>query len=316
MLRVRRWLGRAAAGAVAAVVLGLFLLARLFPTRIVSAGGGALARAIGPRVKAGRIAAANIAAAFPERSAAEQRQIHLQAWDNLGRTAAEYPFLHRIWDYDPLRPERTGRIEVVGAEHFLALRDDGRPGLVFAAHLANWELLAVAGMRHGLDIAVLYREPNNPFVGWIIRRVRGRSMGRLIPTDLRGGLALVGVLRSGGHAGMLVDQHFSRGVPGHFLGRPVRTAPVIAKLGRAFDCPIHGARVVRLGGGRFRVELTPPLALPPPLADPHADEAAIMATVNRVIEGWVREHPGQWLWMHRRWREAPAAVIDKAGAGH
>ena len=257
-----------------------------------------------------------VAAAFPEKSAAERQRIHLDAWDNLGRTAAEYPYLHRIWDFDPDHPDRAGRIEIVGAEHFLSLRDDGLPGLVFASHLANWELLAVAGMRHGLDIAVLYREPNNPFVGWIIRKVRGRSMGRLIPTDLRGGLALVGVLRAGGHAGMLVDQHFSRGVPGHFFGRPVRTAPVLAKLARAFECPVHGARVVRLANGRFRVELTPPLELPPRLADTAADETVIMNRVNAVIEGWIRENPGQWLWMHRRWRAQPAGGVDKAGGAH
>jgi len=73
---------------------------------------------------------------------------------------------------------------------------------------------------------------------------------------------------------------------------------------------------VRLPGGRFRVELTPPLDLPPRLPDTAADETAIMDRVNAVLEGWIRENPGQWLWMHRRWRTQPAGGVDKAGAGH
>ncbi|MCC7275704.1 MAG: lipid A biosynthesis lauroyl acyltransferase [Alphaproteobacteria bacterium] len=323
MLRLKLLLLRAAEAAVALLVLGFFLVARLFPDRWTSAFGGWVARTVGPHLGPSRIARANLALAFPERSPAERERILRGAWDNLGRTASEYPYLGRIWDYDPDRPRRGGRIEVVGEEHFRSLRDDGKPGIVFSAHLANWELLAVAAARNGLDIAVLFRVPNNPMVAHLIRRIRGRHMGRLIPTDLRGGLALMGVLKQGGHVGMLVDQHFSRGVPGTFLGHPARTAPALAKFARAFDCPVHGARVIRLGGGRFRLEVTPPLELPPPLADQAADEAQIMAMVNATLEIWIREQPQDWLWMHRRWRPEPVrpperrspAAVDKAQAG-
>ncbi|MGE0717235.1 MAG: lipid A biosynthesis lauroyl acyltransferase [Alphaproteobacteria bacterium] len=323
MLRLKILAGRLAAAVVAGAVMAVFLAARIVPTRWMSAFGGRVAWTVGRHLRATRIARENLAAAFPEKPTAERERILRAAWDNLGRTAAEYPHIGRIWDYDPEHPEASRRIEVVGAEYFLQLRDDGRPGIIFAAHLANWELLAVAGARHGLDLAVLYREPNNPFVARLIRRIRGRHMGRLIPTDLRGGLALMGVLRQGGHVGMLVDQHFSRGVPGTFLGRPVRTAPAVAKFARAFDCPVHGARAVRLPGGRFRIELTPPLELPPRDPDTHADEAQVMAAVNVVVERWVRERPEDWLWMHRRWRPEPvpppapmAGGVDKGRYGN
>jgi KDO2-lipid IV(A) lauroyltransferase len=309
-LHAARWLAAVGAGLVSV----FFLTARVVPYRWMAALGGGIARTLGPHLKPSRTARENLALAFPEKSVAEREAILRGAWDNLGRTAVEYPYIGRLWDYDPARPDVRGRIEVVGQEQFVALRDDGRPGIVFAAHLANWELLAVAAARHGLDIAVLYREPNNPAIARIIRRIRGQNMGRLIPTDLRGGLALVGVLKGGGHVGMLVDQHFSRGPLGTFFGRPVRTAPAAAKFARAFDCPIHGARVMRLPDGRFRLEITPPLALPPPSEDPAADEAALTQAITDVIEGWVREQPQDWLWMHRRWRVSPSD-IDKRGAG-
>jgi KDO2-lipid IV(A) lauroyltransferase len=64
---------------------------------------------------------------------------------------------------------------------------------------------------------------------------------------------------------------------------------------------VHGVRAVRLPGGRFRLELTEAITLPRG-ADGRVDIEAATAMVNGIVEAWIREHPGQWLWMHRRWR--------------
>ncbi len=100
---------------------------------------------------------------------------------------------------------------------------------------------------------------------------------------------------------MLVDQHFSRGVEVIFFGRRCKANPMLARLARRFDCPIHGARVVRLPGNRFRIEVTEAIA-PARDAQGRIEVAATMQIVTSVVEGWVREHPEQWLWQHRRWR--------------
>ena len=75
----------------------------------------------------------------------------------------------------------------------------------------------------------------------------------------------------------------------------------VANLARRFDCPVRGARAIRLPGGRFRLELTDPIPMPRD-SEGLIDVDAATQAVNDVIAGWVREHPGQWLWMHRRWR--------------
>ena len=93
--------------------------------------------------------------------------------------------------------------------------------------------------------------------------------------------------------------------------------PVMAKFARRFECPVHGVRVIRLPGHRFRLELTPALDLPRDAAGDIDVEGAVRA-MNAVVEGWVREHPGQWLWMHRRWRPnmvALALAAQKAAPG-
>lgn len=278
---------------------GLSLIRALGPDR-ASDLGARFAPRLGRLVKADRIGRENLAAAFPEKSPAEIEAILKGVWANLGRTACEYACMDELWDYDPAHPG-AGRIVTDQAALYERLRDDGAPALFFAAHLANWELPAVAAAAHGLETTALYRPPNNPHVARAIQKIRGRTMGRMVASGGAGVLQLAREIEAGGHAGMLVDQHYTRGVDVVFFGRPAKANPTIAKLAREFDCPVHGVRAIRLGGDRFRLEATEALDLPRD-ADGRVDVTATMQLITTVIEGWVREHPEQWLWLHRRWR--------------
>jgi KDO2-lipid IV(A) lauroyltransferase len=279
----------------------IFALARgLGPERSADVGA-AIARRIGPLLPAHSTALANLRAAFPDKSEAEIRSLALGAWDNLGRTGGEYPHLGALFDFDP---ERTtpGRIEVDGIDHFVALRDDNRPGLIFSAHLANWELPAICAARFGLDATAVFRAPNDPAIAHVVHEVRSQTMGGLEAARQGAAFAMQGVLERGGHLGMLIDQHFTRGVLVDFMGRPALTNPILGKFARRFDCPVHGVRVVRLPGHRFRLQLTPPLDLPRD-PDGQINVQGAMQAMTSVVESWVRDHPEQWLWMHRRWRK-------------
>jgi KDO2-lipid IV(A) lauroyltransferase len=77
---------------------------------------------------------------------------------------------------------------------------------------------------------------------------------------------------------------------------------MLARLARRSECPIHGARMIRLNGSEFFGELTDELT---PVRDGEGriDVEATTQAITSVVEGWVREHPEQWLWLHRRWRD-------------
>jgi KDO2-lipid IV(A) lauroyltransferase len=282
-------------------VLALRLVRRLDPHRMAD-GLGALMRRIGPFLPEHKIGRANLAAAFPEKSPEEIEKILSGVWDNLGRLAAEFAHLDRIWDHDPARPGE-GHITFTqqDVERFIRLRDDGKPALIFAAHLANWELPALPGAAHGLPSAVLYRAPNIGPVADAIRDIRALNMGRLISTTLDAPMKIAEALREGLHVGMLVDQYFRRGVPVTFFGRQTMVNPLIARLARQIECPIHGVRAVRLPGHRFHAELTEEIR-PVRDAEGKIDVQRTMQVITDVVEGWIREYPDQWLWLHRRWR--------------
>jgi KDO2-lipid IV(A) lauroyltransferase len=277
----------------------LWLLRRTNPDR-ASEFCGSLARRLGPLLPEHRIGRAQLSAAFPDKDAAWVEATLRGAWDNLGRVTGEYVHLDRIWDFDPQHPEGK-RIETDSAAVLELLRDDGKPALLFAAHLGNWELPAVAAAAHGLPAAVVYRMPNNRAVAARIAAIRQGLMGRLIRSRREAVFEMASALDHGEHLGMLVDQHWSRGVDVNFFGRVCKANPTIARLARQYDCPVYGVRVIRLPGRRFRLTTTGPLDLPRD-ADGKVAVAAAAQMITTVVEGWIREHPDQWLWFHRRWR--------------
>lgn len=275
------------------------LLRRANPDRASNLAGG-VARRIGPWLPAHRIGQANLRAAFPEKDAAWIEATLGDAWENLGRVAGEYVHMARIWDFDENHPN-AGRIQTDSLSLFDMLRTDGKPALCFAAHLANWELPAIAASAHGLPSAVVYRMPNNKAVAKEIIRIRAPLMGRLIRTRAQAALEMAAALSAGEHLGMVVDQHFSRGVDVTFFGRRCKANPSVARLARRFDCPVVGVRVVRLPDHRFRIEGFGPYELPRGTGG-QVDVVATTQMITTVIEGWIRENPGQYLWFHRRWR--------------
>jgi Kdo2-lipid IVA lauroyltransferase/acyltransferase len=217
----------------------------------------------------------------------------------MGRLAAEYVFLDRLFDFDPGR-SAPGRIEVSGIPLFVDLRDNPRPFIVFTAHTGNFELLPVAGASFGLDVTVLFRPPNNPYVADKVFEFRRSRMGNLVPSHAGSSFTLARKLEAGGPVGVLVDQKFNKGLHTKFFGRDVQTNPLLAKLVRQFDCEVYPARCIRLPGNRYRLELEP--AMPIPRKENGAvDVDATAQMLNDKVEQWVREYPGQWLWYHDRW---------------
>jgi Kdo2-lipid IVA lauroyltransferase/acyltransferase len=288
--------------AVGALTIGVLRTTRYFdPIKTANLFGRTM-RFIGPMTREQRIARANLTAAFPEKSSEEIETILKGVWDNLGRIGAEFAHIDHIWEHDRARPEDS-RIEIEERTHelFAQLRLDGKPALIFFTHLGNWELPALAAVAHGLDAAILYRRPNIASASRIIEELRSVKMGTLIPAGRDAPLKLADALQKGQHVAIQVDQYFTNGVDVTFFGRETKANPTLARLLRQIECPVHGVRIIRLPDHRFRAELSEEV---PPVRDASGqiDVQGTMQAITSVVEGWIREYPDQWLWLHRRWR--------------
>lgn len=267
----------------------LFALFRLLPLDKASWLGGFLARMIGPHLKAHRTAQKNLQTVFPEKSEAERKHVLSAMWDNLGRTAAELPWL-------PTR-ELNERVKAIGIEHFPKPEN---AVLFFSAHIANWELVYPIAHRQRIPLSLIYRHANNPLVNDMIEKIRATQCTSLFPKGPLGAVKLVRALKGGNSLAMLIDQKMNDGIAVPFFGRDAMTAAAIAQFALRYNMPIIPARIVRLHGAHFEGHIQPPLAYEK-TGDDAKDTLTIMTEINRVLESWIREHPEQWFWVHQRW---------------
>jgi len=257
------------------------------------------ARWLGPKIWRHKVVMDNLAIAFPEKSTEERDQLASDNWAQMARTLLEYIYLDEIFNLE-VEMEESDTIEIVNGEAFQKLRDDGLPAILFTGHIANFELLPMVSAKFGLQIQSMYRRPNNKHAASQVEESRKTYGGNLVASGAGSSFQLMSALERGEHVGLLVDQKFRRGIKVPFFGKEAKTNPLLAKLARRYDCPVHGARSIRLPDGRFRLEITDELVLP---RDKNGDVDIKGTTelVTKVVEGWVREYPEQWLWMHRRW---------------
>jgi len=285
----RRW----RYGAEAALFFAFMGLFRIMGVDAASALGGFIGRNIFARTRVTERARENLVRVFPEKPKAEIDAILRAMWDNLGRTVAEYAHLDKF-DLHGADP----RIALENAAEAERLR--GKAVLLLSGHFANWEILGIASARFGLDGAIVYRPPNNPYVDRYIARARAKKGYATQISKHKGAKRIFSLLRSGKAILLLADQKTNEGIPAPFFGRGAMTTPVPAMLALKLKLPIVFASNKRLNGARFRVTMHPPVEFTPS-GDIDADTQALTAAINLRLEEIVRADPAQWLWIHRRW---------------
>jgi Kdo2-lipid IVA lauroyltransferase/acyltransferase len=280
----------------AALAFMLFFLFRLLPLDQASALGGWLGRAIGPRLGASRKAYKNLALAFPDWSESQQKQTVRAMWDNLGRTAAEYVHLRKIG---------RERITVVNEKIFQDAVSAGSGAIFVSAHMANWEINApTLHERYNVPLNLTYRAPNNPYIDALLSRARSlNGLIRTFPKHRSSGKDIMQVLKSKGFIGILIDQKYNEGVAVPFFNIPAMTNPIFVKLAQKYGCPVIPVQNKRLKGAHLESVVYPPLTLFDEAGRPLPEETVI-AEAHALLERWIRENPGQWLWLHRRWPRA------------
>ncbi len=267
---------------------------KVMPPPMASNIGGYIGRRIGPRTGAAKTARANIKIAFPDKSEAEREAILIAMWDNLGRVIGEYPHLRCLTDK---------YCEIENIEILQDLAENNKPCLFIGMHQANWEVAALSlRSHHGLNVGAVYRAPNNPWAESILQRLRDYKTGeKHFAKSTQGVREMIKHLKDNGQIGLLIDQKYNEGIQASFFNQPAMTSTAYIELARKFDCPIIPVQMERINGCYFRMHIHPALEL-----DLTNAERAIAQT-HDVIEGWIKDRPAEWLWVHKRWVQSNKA---------
>ncbi|QWV92678.1 lysophospholipid acyltransferase family protein [Geomonas oryzisoli] len=206
--------------------------------------------------------------------------------------------------------ELIDNVEIRGTENFDAAFAKGK-GLIFiTAHSGNWELLALAFGVRKHDLSVVARRQDNPYLNRMIERIRKSYGNGLIYKD--GALrAMFSALKKREVVGLLIDQAVQSewGILADFLGRPAWTMRMPSLIARKSGAPLVPAFIHR-EGSKSVITLHPEYLLST-AEDPEVAAAEDAKGLNRYIEDYVVQHPEQWYWVHKRWKNAPPAASSQ-----
>jgi KDO2-lipid IV(A) lauroyltransferase len=247
-----------------------------------------------------RVVERQIAAAFPELGADAVRRIARGAYEHLGRTTIEVALLPGLGPAGVLDLFEG----VDGWEHVERAMVERKGILFVTGHLGNWELAGSYVAARGVPLDAVVRRQTNPMFDRWLNETRAR-IGMTVVPDNEAVRRIPRSLRQGRAIALVADQGVkglaSTFVP--FFGRPAKTPRGPAVFALRFDAPILFATALRQPGGKYRFYIEPvPLVR---TGDIEHDVDETVAAYTRVIEGFVRRFPEQYLWQHRRWRRQP-----------
>jgi Kdo2-lipid IVA lauroyltransferase/acyltransferase len=250
-----------------------------------------------------RVALANLAQCFPTRSETERRAIVRGMFAHFGRLLFEILKFSTLSHAAMLR-----RVEFEGEDRARLAYAQGRGVLFFTGHFGFWELHAIV---HGLQlqpIGVLARLLDNPRLNTLLEDVRSRTGNSVI---YRQGAVrrVLKTLAAGQGVAMLIDQHMHSpdAIWVDFFERPAATTSTLAALALRTRAPVVPVFALPIGGGRYRMIYEH--AVEPPASDGPDAIREFTQRCTDVLEMYVRRHPELWLWMHRRWRDAPVPDV-------
>jgi len=254
---------------------------------------GGLLRAFGRRRE--QIATVNLALCFPDLAAAAREQILAELFESIGIGIMEMAM--SWWSPDrKLRP----LCDIQGLEHLQAALRQGKGAILLSGHFTTLEIGGRLLAQHA-PFHVMYREHKNAAFEAVMHAARVRNFGKAIPRgDLRG---MLNSLRDNIPVWYAPDQDYGaeQGLFAPFFGIPAATITATSRLARISGAPVVPFFQTRLPGSRgYRLTLYPALD-----NFPGASVEADTRRINAILEEQVRAQPGQYLWVHRRFKTRP-----------
>jgi Kdo2-lipid IVA lauroyltransferase/acyltransferase len=243
----------------------------------------------------------NLQMAFPELADGQRLEVLRGCFNNLGRLLVEFSHFPEL---------NKGNIsEFVtqdGVENYHEALRRGRGVIFMTAHFGAWELSSLAHSLFGHPMKFVVRPIDNSKVDALITRYR--TMGGNVPIQRRSaGRDILKALRDNEAVGILFDQNTTsdEGIFVEFFGIPAATTPAIATFAlRTGAAVLPGFLIWEEKLGKHRLRFDPPVQLIE-TGILERDVAENTRLFNKILEGYVRKYPDQWLWIHRRWKTRP-----------
>ena len=279
--------------------LGLALVSKVGPDTACRLVGAAAGLAFSLLRRRRRIAIDNILRGGVAATPREARRVARASFRHLGRVIAESFYAPALLD-DPEKAAAAISLEMP-ASTLEVFQKPGRGVILVSGHLGSWEIGA-QGLARFKPLTGVARPMDNPRIQQLLEKRQMREGFETIDKHSASPMGMVRALRRDRILALLTDQHASYGgVVVQFFGRPAATYATPAILQRLTGAPIVFGAAIRTGTLRYRFIASEPLNYPQ-TDDREADALRITQDLASRLEEAIRQHPGQYLWAHRRWK--------------
>ena len=273
-------------------IIILFSLFKLLGYRIASELGYFLGKTFGPLFRSKKIITNNLNKLDSSLTSEKIKKISQEMWGNYGRILSEYPFISnfRKGDLDKyIKIENVERLEEV---------KKGKPVVFVSAHFSNFELMAMAIERAGINLSAIYRPLNNKMVNSIMEPLRRKYIcKKQIKKGLNGVREALKYFKQGISIAIMIDQRVSEGERINFFNYPAHTTTIPAQFVKKFGCKIQPVHIERYDKINFKISFDEQITM-----DDNADDTFISLRLNQWLEEKIRKNPSQWIWSHDRWK--------------
>ena len=273
-------------------IIILFSLFKLLGYRIASELGYFLGKTFGPFFRSKKIITDNLNKFDSSLTSEKIKEISQEMWGNYGRIFSEYPYISnfRKGDLDKyIKIENVERLEEV---------KEGQPVVFVSAHFSNFELMAMAIEKAGVNLSAIYRPLNNKMVNSIMEPLRRKYIcKKQIKKGLNGVREALKYFKQGISIAIMIDQRVSEGGRINFFNYPAHTTTIPAQFVKKFGCKIQPVHIERYDKINFRISFDEQITM-----DGNADDALISLRLNQWLEEKIRKNPSQWIWSHDRWK--------------
>jgi Kdo2-lipid IVA lauroyltransferase/acyltransferase len=290
-----------------AAVWAIFKMLGVLPRGLARGLAAAVASALYAMLpKLRRTAEFNLRLAFPEWDDARRNVVIRGMVRNLGWMAAEFARFPRY-----TRENIEEALILDGHENFLNGQRRGKGVLYLTGHIGAWELSSFAHAVYGFPLHYMARPLDNARVDALVNRYRSFSGNEPIFKN-ESARALLKILKEAGTVGILADQNTmpQEGVFVDFFGKSACTTTGIARVALHTDAAVvPGYAYWDSGIGKYRLRFEPAVELIR-TGDTERDVFVNTQKFTKVIEGIIRKHPEQWVWVHARWKTRPKGEAE------
>ncbi|MFW6380979.1 MAG: lysophospholipid acyltransferase family protein [Bacillota bacterium] len=216
-------------------------------------------------------------------------------YDHLGQMLVEFILTERL-DQDYI----DQHIKITGLDNLEQAYSRGQGVILYSAHFGNWEWMGSLIPLLGYPMTAIVKPQHNPYFDQAITELRQYTGSRVIATGFSLRQAYQ-TLKNGDCLFVLGDQDArSQGWKLDFLGRPASTYGGVVKLARRTGAAIVPMFMVRQGWGQHHLQFLEPRWIGAEAGEERQLE--LLQELTGIVEGYIREYPEQWFWLHRRWK--------------